>query len=186
VPRAPPSCRAPSAHRPPAALQATDNATISAAVKAELRDELVVLSKRVVEAAKAAAAANKQLAVSSAVATADLAAEAGSGAVVAQLEVGSDLKALSEAWYAISAKHPGLAAMLISVDAEKDKVRGRRWLGRDELPRGMGGWGQGEQGEQEALCSVHCALRVPRAECWPSAGGWGLRIACLSPARLLL
>ncbi len=122
----------PACTRRPARAQATDVAVIPAPVKAQLRDELVALSRKVADAARDAAKANKQLAVTSAVATADAAAEAGSASLVARLEVGSDLKALNEAWYAISAKHPGLAAMLISVDAEKEKVR-----------RGAGGWGWG-------------------------------------------
>lgn len=50
---------------------------IPAATKAQVRDQLTTLSKRVVEAAKAAAAANKERAVAEAVAAADEAVAAG-------------------------------------------------------------------------------------------------------------
>ncbi len=36
--------------------------------------------------------------------------------------MGTDAKAIQNAWNAISAKHPHLAAMLISVDQEASKV----------------------------------------------------------------
>lgn len=38
------------------------------------------------------------------------------------MAVGLDVKAVTEAWNAIGAKHPGMAAALLSTDAEKDKV----------------------------------------------------------------
>lgn len=99
-----------------------DTAVIPAPRKAELRDELAVLSKRAAGASKAAAAANKERAVAAAVAAADEAAGAGQSWVVTRVDVGLDPKALTEAWTAISAKHPGIAAVLVSVDVEKGKV----------------------------------------------------------------
>jgi hypothetical protein len=55
---------------------------IPAVKKAEIRDQLTVLTKRVLEAAKAAAAANKEVAVAEAVAAADEAVAAGERGVL--------------------------------------------------------------------------------------------------------
>uniref|UniRef100_A0A6U2HHP8 Uncharacterized protein n=1 Tax=Chlamydomonas euryale TaxID=1486919 RepID=A0A6U2HHP8_9CHLO len=77
------------------------------------------MGKRIAEAGKAAAAANKAAAVAAAVAAGDAAAEAGRSHVVLQLEVGSDGKALMEAWNALSSKHGKIAAMLMSADSGK-------------------------------------------------------------------
>ena len=59
---------------------------IPAVKKAEIREQLTVLSKRVLEAAKAAAAANKEVAVAEAVAAADEAVAAGKGDTMGCLE----------------------------------------------------------------------------------------------------
>jgi len=105
-----------------ATKQAVDAAVISAALKHQLREQLTALTRRVLDAQKAAAAANKAAATSAAVAAADAAAAAGQSYVVAQMAVGLDAKAVTEAWNAITAKHPAMAAALLSTDAEKDKV----------------------------------------------------------------
>jgi len=102
---------------------AVDVAVIPAVKKAEIRDQLTVLSKRVLEAAKAAAAANKEVAVAEAVAAADEAVAAGKGHIVRRVDVGLDPKALTEAWNAITAKHgEAVCALLVSVDDDKGKV----------------------------------------------------------------
>lgn len=100
-----------------------DAAVIPAATKAAIRDQLAILGKRVADAAKAAAAANKQRAVAEAVAAADAAVAAGRSHVVTRVDVGIDAKALTEAWNAITGKHgDNLCALLVSVDDEKQKV----------------------------------------------------------------
>jgi len=102
--------------------QAVDTAVISAALKAELRASLTTLSKRVFEASKLAAAANKEKATSLAVTAADEAATLGASFVVIQMSVGAEVKPVTEAWYAITAKHSNMAALLLSSDMEKGKV----------------------------------------------------------------
>mmetsp|Transcript_36663 Transcript_36663/g.81584 ORF Transcript_36663/g.81584 Transcript_36663/m.81584 type:complete len:1184 (-) Transcript_36663:438-3989(-) len=100
-----------------------DTAVISAFTKAQLRDELAALQKRVLEAAKAAASANKTAAIGAATAAGDAAAAAGKSYIVVRLDVGSDNKALTEAWNALNAKHPGIAAVFLSPEAgDKPKV----------------------------------------------------------------
>lgn len=105
-----------------AVKQAIDGAVISAGLKYTLREQVAALTKRVMEAQKAAAAANKAAATTAAVAAADAAVAAGQTFVVVQIPVGLDAKAVTEAWNAITAKHPTLAAVLLSGDADKDKV----------------------------------------------------------------
>ncbi|KXZ50323.1 hypothetical protein GPECTOR_17g962 [Gonium pectorale] len=102
--------------------ETVDAAVIPAADKAGLRDELAALGRRVVEYQKAAAAANKALATQKAVEAADAAVAAGKPYVAARLDVGLDTKATTEACSAIAAKHPTLAALFVSVDADKGKA----------------------------------------------------------------
>ncbi|GLC41498.1 hypothetical protein PLESTB_001005000 [Pleodorina starrii] len=102
--------------------ETVDAAVIPAVDKASLRDELAVLGRRVVEFQKAAAAANKALAAERAVAAADAAVSEGKAFVIGRLDVGLDTKAVGEACCAISAKHPTLASLFVSVDAEKGKA----------------------------------------------------------------
>lgn len=156
--------------------QSTDAATIPAVVKAKIRDELAGLGKKVLEAAKAAAAANKQVAVSKAVATAEEAVAAGSSVMVARVDVGSDMKALIEAWSAISSSHKGLCALMVSVDTDAGKVlayagvpdglvgkiKANEWVG--EALKVLGGKGGGRptaaQGQGTEVTKVDDALAV--------------------------
>lgn len=105
-----------------AAKVEVDAAEIPAAAKAGLRDQLAALGKVVLENQKAAAAANKELAVAAAVAIADEAASAGKAYCTVTVSVGLDTKAVTEAWNAVAAKHPEMAAIFFSVDEEKGKV----------------------------------------------------------------
>lgn len=66
---------------------AVDVAVIPAATKAQIRDRIAALIKRALEAAKAAAAANKEAATAAALTAADEAVAAGKGYVVLQLQV---------------------------------------------------------------------------------------------------
>jgi hypothetical protein len=64
------------------------------------------------------------LAASQAVSAADAAVAAGLSYVVMEISVGTDAKAVGEAWNAITAKHGSkLCALLLSKDTEKGKVR---------------------------------------------------------------
>ncbi len=148
-------------------------------VKANIRDELTALTKKMLEAAKVAAAANKQLAVSKAVATAEAAVAAGSSVMVARVDVGSDMKALIEAWSAISSSHKGLCALMVSVDADNSKVlayagvpdalvakiKANEWVG--EALKLLGGKGGGRptaaQGQGTEVAKVDDALAAATA-----------------------
>lgn len=136
--------------------QVLDVAVIPAAHKAQLRDQLTVLQKRILEAAKANAAANKQAAVAAAVAAGDAAVAAGRGYVILNLGVGSDAKALTEAWNALTAKHTSLAGLFLTADASKAvgyaavpdaaqaKLKANEWLGA--ALQVLGGKGGGKPG----------------------------------------
>lgn len=100
-------------------LQTIDPATISAAQKAALRDQLASLQKRVLEGQKKAAAANKQRATQAAVADADKAVTAGQRFGIMRVDVGLDPKALLEAWNAIQKQHPKLPVIMFSTDEGK-------------------------------------------------------------------
>ena len=104
------------------ALQELDAAVIPAAHKAQMRDEVSVLQRRVMDLAKASAAANKAAAVAAAVAAAADASQAGRSYVVLNLSVGSDAKALLEAWNAMTAAAPSMAGLFISSDESKAVV----------------------------------------------------------------
>lgn len=99
-----------------------DIAVVPATLKASLRTKVAALTKKVADAQKAAAAANKALATETAVALADEAAQQNKEFCVAQIDVGLDPKALTEAWNAISSKHTSMAVLLISTDEQKGKV----------------------------------------------------------------
>ncbi|KAG1655811.1 hypothetical protein FOA52_015847, partial [Chlamydomonas sp. UWO 241] len=163
--------------------QAIDTAVIPAPRKAQLRDECAVLSKRVTEANKANAAANKAAAVSAAVAAADAAVATGRAFVVLKLDVGSDAKALLEAWIALSAKHTSIAAMFVSADDEKavlyaaapdavvDKLKANEWLtatlkviggkggGKPGVAQGQG-VGAGKVDEMTAVAEQFASLKM--------------------------
>lgn len=146
---------------------------IPAAAKGALREELTTLQKRVTEASKAAAAANKATAIAAAVTAADAAAAAGTPFVALRLEVGSDAKAVTEAWNALSAKHPSLAGLFLSADdakvvayaavpdAAQAKLKANEWLGA-ALKVG-GGTGVGGGGRGVALLA-HCHV-MSSAQC---------------------
>ncbi|KIZ04229.1 alanyl-tRNA synthetase [Monoraphidium neglectum] len=100
-----------------------DVAVIPAAAKAAIREDVAALARRVLEAQRVAAAAAKERATEEALAAADEAAAKGARHVVRRIDVGTDPKALAQAVTAITSKHgDALAALLISVDAEKGKV----------------------------------------------------------------
>ncbi|KAI8469604.1 MAG: tRNA synthetases class II (A)-domain-containing protein [Monoraphidium minutum] len=100
-----------------------DTAVIPAAAKASIRDAIAALARRVLDAQRAAAAAAKERATEEALAAADGAAAKGARHLVRRIDVGADPKALAEAVAAITKKHgDALAALLISVDADKGKV----------------------------------------------------------------
>ncbi|GFR48410.1 hypothetical protein Agub_g10304, partial [Astrephomene gubernaculifera] len=141
--------------------ESVDAAVIPAADKAALREELAALGRRVVEYQKAAAAANKALAAEKAVVAADAAVAAGKAFVVGRLDVGLDTKATAEACAAITAKHPTLAALFVSVDAEKgkalayagvpdaliSKIKANEWVSAALAP--LGGKGGGKPGSAQ-------------------------------------
>jgi alanyl-tRNA synthetase len=99
-----------------------DTAVISATQKALLRDEVAALQKRVLELFKASAAANKAAAVAAAVSAGAEAAASGKGYVSLHLNVGSDAKALLEAWNAMSQQYASLAGLFVSADDSKAVV----------------------------------------------------------------
>uniref|UniRef100_A0A383VXA1 Alanine--tRNA ligase n=1 Tax=Tetradesmus obliquus TaxID=3088 RepID=A0A383VXA1_TETOB len=102
---------------------AVDTAVCPAAAKAAIRDRITALTKRCLEAAKAAAAANKEAAAAAAMAAADAAVEAGKAFVVLQLQVGTDSKAVSDAWGLVEKKHGDkLAGLFVSVDGDKGRA----------------------------------------------------------------
>ncbi|GBF94304.1 alanyl-tRNA synthetase [Raphidocelis subcapitata] len=102
---------------------AVDTAVIPAAQKAEIRDSIAALARRLLDAQRAAASAAAERATEEALAAADAAAAAGARHVVRRVGVGADAKALAAAVAAIAAKHgDALAALLVSVDEEKGKV----------------------------------------------------------------
>ena len=70
------------------AIQEVDAAVISAAQKADLRDGIAKILKRIVDANKAAGAENKRKAVEAALEAAGAAVSANRGFLVTKLEVG--------------------------------------------------------------------------------------------------
>lgn len=82
-----------------------------------------------------------------------------------QVSVGLDVKAVTEAWNAISAKHAALAACLVSADAEKAKVGAKR-VGCCLLLGKMGGWGVRGQGTHPWWLRL-CVPGLAEAPAWP-------------------
>eukprot|EP00798_Chlamydomonas_sp_ICE-L_P016393 gene16393-22595_t len=95
---------------------------VAAADTAVAEGKAFTVSYMVADASKAAANANKAKAMGQAVAAADTAVAEGKAFIVSFIDVDADTKATTEAWNAVSAKHPGLCAMFISPDAVKGKV----------------------------------------------------------------
>jgi hypothetical protein len=71
----------------------------------------------VLEAQKAATAANKEAAVAAAVAIAGEAASNGKAYCTVTVSVGLDTKAITEAWNALAAKYPQVCAVWVHADA---------------------------------------------------------------------
>lgn len=91
------------------------------------------------EGAKAAGAANKQKAISSAVAAAKEAVA--KGFLVAQLHVGLDSKAVQEAYKAVVEAQPTLPALFVSADTTGKDLAG--------------------------ICNNCCCIRLSRTRPWP-------------------
>eukprot|EP00898_Chlorokybus_atmophyticus_P000350 jgi/Chlat1/1315/Chrsp118S01744 len=99
-----------------------DAAVIPASQKAQLRDEVTKLQQRVLAAAKEFAAANRAAAVAAAVEVASAAAAEGKKYCISRLDVGLDANAVRDGVQAVMTQHPGLAVMLVSVDASAGKA----------------------------------------------------------------
>ena len=93
---------------------AVDQAPIPAVRKAELRNDVQVLIKAVMEEQKKAAAANKAKAIEVAVAAGDDAAASGKSYFVIRMPEGMDAKALQEAYNAIQKQHSGMSVMFVA------------------------------------------------------------------------
>ncbi len=100
--------------------QTVATAIIPAPAKAELVAALGELSRRALEAAKAAGNAKRDRALADVGAAADAAAAAGARAAALRCDVGTDAAALRDAAAAAGAK--GVAIALVSVDEEKGKL----------------------------------------------------------------
>ena len=139
-----------------AIVQVLDVAVIPAPHKAQIREELNLLQKKVIEAAKAQFAANKQAAVAAVVTAADAAVASGKSYLVLQLDVGSDQKAIVEAWLAASTKHAQLSGLFLSADdskaiayaavpdASQGKMKANEWV--NEALKALEGKGGGKAG----------------------------------------
>lgn len=109
------------------------------------------------------------LAASQAVSAADAAVAAGLNFLVMEISVGTDAKAVGEAWNAITAKHAAkLCALLLSRDAEKGKV--------GQMCEGQGWQVQADEHSLLIICMFYvCALTIPSGlsglESWMQAGG---------------
>ena len=159
---------------------AVDVAVIPAAKKQEIRDAVAALARRLLDAQRAAAAAAAEVAKEEALAAADAAAAAGAPFVVRRVGAGGDAKALAAAAAAITAKHgDALAALLLSVDADKGKVlayagvpdallpklKAPEWLGAALAPVGGKGGGKpgGAQGQGSEVAKADEALAAAEA-----------------------
>jgi alanyl-tRNA synthetase len=137
-------------------VQVLDVAVIPAPHKAQIREELNILQKKVIEAAKAQFAANKMAAVAAVAAAADAAVAAGKSYLVLKLDVGSDQKAIVEAWLAASTKHTHLSGLFLSADESKaiayasvpdavhNKIKANDWV--NEALKVLDGKGGGKAG----------------------------------------
>jgi len=139
-----------------------------------MREDVAVLQKRVMELLKATAAANKTSAVSAAVAAAGEAAAAGRSYIVLNLSVGSDAKALLEAWNATSAAYPSLSGLFISADDSKavvyaavpdtaqSKIKANEWASAAlQVVDGKGGGKPGiAQGQGATVAKVPEAVSI--------------------------
>lgn len=105
-----------------ATKSAVDAAAIPAARKAALREMMAALGRKLVEAAKVVAAENKKLATEKIMAAAAWAQSVGQSAVVVELTIGTDNKAVGDALVAAGKAHPGVSCLVVSVDEAKGKV----------------------------------------------------------------
>ncbi|KAG2485170.1 hypothetical protein HYH03_016060 [Edaphochlamys debaryana] len=156
-----------------------DAAVIPAPDKAAIREELAGLGRRLLDFQKAAAAANKALAVEKAVAVADAAAAAGKASLVSRLDVGLDTKAMAEACNAVAAKHPAMAVLFVSVDEEKGralayaavpdsvvgKLKANDWVSAALVPLGGKGGGKptAAQGQGSEVAKADEAIKEAEA-----------------------
>ncbi|KAJ7564423.1 hypothetical protein O6H91_02G016900 [Diphasiastrum complanatum] len=99
-----------------------DAAIIPAARKAELRGLLLDLQDRIRKEQKAAAGANLQLAINTAIDVADKKASDGEACCILRIDVGLDTNAIREAVTSVMDRHKDLAVMLFSVDDVSNKV----------------------------------------------------------------
>ena len=97
-------------------FQEVDRAVIPTVIKASLRDGIGKVQRRILDAAKAAAGANKDEAVKAAKKAAAEAVAAGKTFLVLQLDVGLDNKAAQEAYKVVQKEHPTLPALFVSSD----------------------------------------------------------------------
>lgn len=101
---------------------AVDQATIPFVRKAEMRDQLAGLQRKALEAAKALAAKNREVAIARVTEAAQAAASLGSKFLVAALEVGTDAKAISDAIAAVAKLAADMSVMVVSSDTDKGRV----------------------------------------------------------------
>lgn len=99
-------------------MQKVDKAIIPAVAKVKLRDGQTRVQRRLLDAAKAAVAANKAKAIQAATQAAQDAVSSAKTFLVLQLHVGVDDKAAKEALKAVQKAHPELPALFISSDSE--------------------------------------------------------------------
>ncbi|MEQ8769805.1 MAG: alanine--tRNA ligase [Phycisphaerales bacterium] len=99
-----------------------DQLTMSAALKARLRDEVGYLAERAKQAAKAAAAERAGQAQSMARQIASAAQSSMEPVVVSTIEAGSDRKALEAAANTVASACPALGVMLVSPDESEGKA----------------------------------------------------------------
>lgn len=100
-----------------------EQAAIPAGRKAELREEVAKLVKAVADEQKKIAAANKAKAIEVALAAAETASSSGAAyAIIRVPDIGTDTKALQEAWGAVQKKHPALSVMFFAEGGGKGLV----------------------------------------------------------------
>jgi alanyl-tRNA synthetase len=137
-----------------AAKAAVEPAPIPYPLKAQLRERVGALSRRVLDAAKASASAAKGLAAAAAVAAADAAVAAGRPTLCWRVdEAGGDAKVLSNAADAVAAKH-GASVCALLVSAAGGGKGGGRVVAVASVPRG----GAGDAGGLKANEWVAAAL----------------------------
>jgi alanyl-tRNA synthetase len=111
----------PELERAAAALRQTvDAATVSTPLKAKLRGDVEALQRKAAAAAKQAAAAAADAGVNAAKAAAAEAAAAGAAALVTEVRIGTDSKAVKRVLDAVAAVAPQLAFFGLSAEHSSD------------------------------------------------------------------